>query len=181
MSVEPAQCHMRREDAPSGFWRRAHHGAVLVDGVRLFSDVPTRFFQTVDAYPPEWGRLRWRIQLNRIVDEHAVTPMFRTFYPGVEWNLQRAGSPWFLTAWLAWDGPGPRFSEPRTPAPARIDGTTALFPIARLDDDTPLFLRSRVDARGRRAVYEALLARDQDRPPADPRLIVLDDIFHRSE
>jgi hypothetical protein len=171
---------MRPDDAPSGFWRRADHGAVRVDGVRLASDVPTRFFQTVDAYPSEWGRLRWRIQLNQIVADAAAAPMFRTFYPGVEWNLNRHRSDWFLTAWFAWDGPGPRFPELRTPAPARIDGDTALFHVAS-DLEKPLFLRSRVDARGRREVYEALLSRDEDRPPADPRLIVLDDIFDRTE
>ena len=106
--MESAQCYMEREHAPPGFWQRAER-AVLVDGVRLESDVPTRFFQTLDPFPPEWGRLRWRIQLNGIVSERAAAPMFRTFYPGVEWNLHRAESRWFLTAWFTWEGPGPRY------------------------------------------------------------------------
>jgi hypothetical protein len=182
--VESAQCYMRREDAPSGFWRRAD-GAALVDGVRLTSDVPTRFFQTVDAFPAAWGRLRWRIQLNRMDSGRVAGPMFRTFYPGVEWNLTHPAPAWFLTAWFTWEGPGPRRPEPRAPAPARIDGDTALFRIAWMPPsaglDQPLFLRCRVDARDRRRMYEARLARDQDQPPADPDLIVLDDLLGRSE
>ena len=193
--MEPAQCYMDRDDAPPGFWRRARR-TVLVDGVRLASDVPTRFFQTLDPFPPEWGRLRWRIQLNRVVSERAAAPMFRTFYPGVEWNLNSPDSWWFLTAWFTWDGPGPRYPERCAPAPARIDDDTALFRIAWMpkptgpdvegaaaepDLEKPLFLRSRVDARDRRQVYEARLAREHAEPPPDPRLIVLDDIFRRSE
>ena len=189
--MESAQCYMERDDAPPGFWQRPHR-AVLVDGVRLASDVPTRFFQTLDPLPPEWGRLRWRIQLNRIEAGRAAAPMFRTFYPGVEWSLHGPESRWLLTAWFAWDGPGPPHPEPRVPAPARVDDDTALFRIgwlpqsARLDGEgsaaepdrgTPLYLRSRVDARGRRQVAEARLARERD----EPRLIVLDDILQRSE
>lgn len=193
--MECAKCYMEREDAPPGFWRRAD-SAVLVDGVRLASDVPTRFFQTLDPFPPEWGRLRWRIQLNRIVSERAAGPMFRTFYPGVEWNLNRPESRWFLTAWFTWEGPGPRYPEPCAPAHARIDDDTALFRIAWMpkstareaggsaaepDLDKPLFLRSRIDARGRREMHEARLSRDRNERPPDPRLIVLDDLLQRSE
>jgi hypothetical protein len=187
---------MQPEDAPPGFWQGPGDQPVLVDGVELESGVPTRFFQAVDGYPPEWGRLSWRIQLNKIVAGRAATPVFRTFYPGVEWNLNRADHRWFLTAWFRWEGAGPQYRNPGLAEPARIEGDTALFRIAWMtkprslefpdtppepDHDRPLFLRSRVDARDRSRISEALQSRQELQAKSDPAVIVLDDIIERPE
>ncbi len=187
---------MQSEDAPPGFWQEPGDRPVLVDGVELESGVPTRFFQTVDKYPAEWGRLSWRIQLNKIVAGRAAAPMFRTFYPGVEWNLNRADHRWFLTAWFRWEGAGPEYRNPGLTGPAQIEGDTALFRIAWMtkarslespdsplepDHDNPLFLRSRVDARDRSRISEGLESRRELPAQPDPGVIVLDDVIERSE
>ncbi len=172
--MKAAQCYMGAEAAPPGFWRRSFERPLLVDGVELHSEVPTRFFQTVDAYPAGWGRLIWRLQINKIVAGQAVSPAFRTFYPGVEWNLNRPDYRWFLTAWFTWEGPGPPDGDARLPAAAHLEDDTALFRIA----STPaLFLRSRVDARDRRSISESLQAQRKPRTESDPALISLDDII----
>ena len=175
---------MQPEDAPPGFWEGPGDQPVLVDGVELESDVPTRFFQTVDKYPPEWGRLTWRIQLNKIVAGRAASPVFRTFYPGVEWNLNRADHRWFLTAWFRWEGAGPHYRCPGPTGPAHIEGETVLFRMnspPEPDHDRPLFLRSRVDARDRSRISEALQSQQEPQTKSDPAVIVLDDIIERPE
>lgn len=189
------QCYMQPEDAPPGFWQWPDDQPVLIDGVELYSEVPTRFFQTVDAYPSEWGRLRWRIQLNKVVSGRAVSPVFRTFYGGVEWNLKRPDYRWFLTAWFTWEGPGPQYRQRCLPGPARIEENTALFRIAWIpkprpldlrdsaadpDFDRPVYLRSRVDARDRRRISEAVRAQDERQAKSDSAPILLDDIIEVS-
>jgi hypothetical protein len=162
---------MQAEDAPPGFWPWPGERDAYVDGVEIESAVATRFFQTPDRYPEKWGRINWRVQLNRLESDRITTPRFRTFYSGVEWNLRNPGGRWFLTAWVQWTGPGPDGAEPGIARPVRIEGDTILFGIG------PLFLRSRVDARDRRAVAEALSSRDRVEPSV-PGLIVLDDVLH---
>lgn len=183
---------MQPEDAPPGPWQSTGERPLLVDGVEFESGVPTRFFQSVDAYPAEWGRLVWRVQVNKIVSERAVSPVFRTFYTGVEWKLDRPDYRWFLTAWFHWEGLGPRYHTPCFPAPPLIEDDTALFrfawlpgpvspevaePVPEPDLARPLFLRSRVDARDRRRIAETLRAQRAAPANPDPALIVLDDII----
>jgi len=174
---------MQPEDAPPGFWQGPDDRPILVDGVELESGVPTRFFQSVDAYPPEWGRLKWRIQLNTFVAGRAAAPAFRTFYPGVEWNLNRADHRWFLTAWFRWEDAGPQHRSSGPAGPAHVEGDTALFRIAPAlpDCDGPIFLRSRVDARMRSRISEALRSEREIEAKADPGVIRLDDLIERSE
>jgi len=187
--VKTGQCFMEPEQAPPGFWPWPAAQPVLVDGVELESGVPTRFFQTVDAFPPEWGRLTWRVQLNKIDSGRAGPPVFRTFYPGTEWNLARPDHQWFLSAWLRWEGPGPPYRAP-APEAVRVVGDTVLFHIAWLpkpgdfpdaapepDLDRPIFLRSRVDARDRRSIAESLQAQPARPAKADSGVITLDDFF----
>lgn len=191
--MQTGQCYMEPEHAPPGFWQWPGDRPVLIDGVMLDSGVPTRFFQTVDAYPPEWGRLSWRIQLNKIESDRAVSPLFRTFYTGVEWNLHRPDYRWFLTAWFKWEGPGPQF--PCLSGPAQIEEDTALFRIAWMpkprpldlqesapepDFDRPLFLRSRVDARDRRRISAALESQHEPQAKSDSAVISIDDIIEAS-
>ncbi len=181
---------MRADDAPDGFWPHAGEPIARVDGVRVHSDVPTRFFQTLEPYPREWGRLVWRIQINKLVDETAARPMFRTFYPGVEWNLNGTGACWVLTAWFRWDGPGAPCPDRSPNGTALVEGDTALFRYAWMpkpsngdaagavpDPDRPLYLRSRVDARDRRSIAAALRAGAEPSPAADSLLIALDDFI----
>jgi hypothetical protein len=176
---------MHPEQAPPGFWTWPGDGPALIAGVELDSAVPTRFFQTLDAFPPAWGRLSWRVQLNKLVADRAESPSFRTFYPGVEWNL-RSGGRWFLSAWFRWDGDGPRYAGRDLPGAIRVEGDTALFRYAWMpaaespelpDLERPLFLRSRVDARDRRRIAEALRSEREPAPQPEPGLIVLDDIL----
>jgi len=182
---------MQPDHAPPG-WQWPGDQPVPVDGVELESAVPTRFFQSVDAYPPEWGRLTWRVQLNKIVSDRAAAPVFRTFYPGVEWNLNRPDYRWFLTAWITWEGSGPPYRDPNVPGPPRIEADTVLFRIAWMpkpqsadfpdaarepDLERPIFLRSRVDARDRRRIAEALHAAPAPQARADSGVIQLDDIL----
>lgn len=186
---------MEPEDAPPGPWPLPGDRPLLVAGVELESGVPTRFFQSVDTYPAEWGRLSWRVQVNKIVSDRAASPVFRTFYSGVEWNLNRPDFRWFLSAWFHWDGPGPQYRDPCFPAPPQIDGDTALFRFAWMpkpappdtadafpepDLDRPLFLRSRVDARDRRRIAAALRSQPEVPAKRDPTLISLDDIIEAS-
>jgi hypothetical protein len=186
---------MQCEHAPPGFWRWPGDGPVLIDGIKLESASPTRFFQSVDAYPSEWGTLSWRIQLNKIVTGRAVSPAFRTFYPGVEWNLNHPDYRWFLTAWLKWEGPGPPYRDAHLIGAPHAEGDTALFRIAWMpkprplappdlrqepDFDRPLFLRSRVDARDRRRISEALRSQHEPRAKSDAAIILLDDIIDAS-
>jgi hypothetical protein len=194
-TVKAGQCYIRPENAPPGFWQRPDDRPALIDGVILESGVRTRFFQTVDVYPSEWGRLSWRIQLNKIVSDHAALPVFRTFYMGVEWNLDHPDYRWFLTAWFKWEGPGPHYRDPSLPPPARIENDTALFRIAwmpkrRLRDfpdaapepdfEQPLFLRSRVDARDPRRISEALQSQRERQASSESAVISLDDIIEVS-
>jgi hypothetical protein len=180
--MKVGQRAMRSEDAPPGFWR-SPQDVVAVDGVEISSFVPTRFFQTLDATPKAWGRLSWRVQVNKIVDGRAGLPAFRTFYPGVEWNLRSGDGRWFLTAWFKWEGPGPPDCDLPLPRPARIEGDTALFPIARLpaspgeaEEVRTLVLKCRVDARDRRLVAQALRTARATEVAASG-LIVLDDVI----
>ena len=160
---------MRAEDAPPGFLLEGD--AQALDGVELYSKARTRLFQTLDPYPREWGRLIWRVQVNKLDAQRVTLPMFRTFYPGVEWNLNVPDYRWFLTAWLRWEGPGPPESS-RVPAP-RIEGDTVLFYIGALPDAKSIFLRSRVDAREERRIAA-------ERPvKSDPSIISLDDLLER--
>jgi len=175
---------MQSDDAPPNFWRAPGESTALIDGVELESAVPTRFFQTLDAYPSEWGRLVWRVQLNKFVAGRAGSPVFRTFYPGVEWNLRCPDlhSPddhWFLTAWMRWEGTGPpdRNLAPAQPA-VFVEAHTALFLVAQ-SLGQPVFLRSRVDARDRRQIAEAVAP--APKPPVDsgPGVLLLDDLIER--
>jgi len=190
--VDVGQCSMQPEDAPPDFWQRPHEGAALIDGVVLESGVPTRFFQTVDALPPEWGRLSWRVQLNKIASGRAGLPVFRTFYPGVEWNLNHPDYRWFLSAWFKWEGAGPPYRDPGSPGTVQVEGDTVLFRIAwqpkpaaveaasalpEPDLSRPLYLRSRIDARDRKRISEAVQAREARPAPAGSAVISLDDII----
>jgi len=174
--MEVGQCSMQPEDAPPDFWQRPLDRAALIDGATLESGVPTRFFQTVDALPPEWGRFRWRVQLNKIASDRAGLPVFRTFYPGVEWNLNHPDYRWFLSARFKWDGGGPQYRDPGLPGAVRVEADTVLFRIAWMpkpaqigspdappepDVSRPLYLRSRVDARDRKRISEAVQARQE--------------------
>jgi hypothetical protein len=118
--------------------------------------------------------------------------VFRTFYAGVEWNLNRPDYRWFLTAWFTWEGPGPPYRDPGLPGPAHIEDDTALFRIAWMpkptpldfplsdaepDFDRPLFLRSRVDARERRRISEGLRPEHERKAKSDSAVILLDDIL----
>ena len=185
-------CYMQPADAPPGFWPWPHERPVLVNGVALDSDQPTRFFQTVDACPREWGRFSWRIQLNRVVGGHAQSPVFRTFYQGVEWNLALPEHRWFLSAWFKWDGLGPDYEDERASGRVQIAGDTALFRISWFpkleregvtlpepDLKKPLFLRSRIDARARRQIYEAVRAERDASAKTESTVIVLDDIINK--
>ncbi len=167
---------MQAEHAPPGFWRWPADQSVLIDGVELDSAVPTRFFQTLDPYPLDWGRLSWRVQLNKLVSGHASSPVFRTFYAGVEWNLRHPDAHWFLSAWFRWDGPGPPQREDDLRGAVQIADDTALFRIAWFDG-TPLFLRCRVDARDRRAIAEARGLEVEREAKRDAAIIVLDDVI----
>ena len=177
---------MNPEQAPPGFWTGPSDRAVLIDGVEFESAVPTRFFQTLDPFPRAWGRMSWRVQVNRIVGDSAESPAFRTFYPGVEWNLNRPGGRWFLSAWFRWDEGAAPCRDVTLPGPIVIDADTALFRYAWLpaagsadipDPERPLFLRSRIDARSRRRIAEAVRAEREPAPKTDPGVIVLDDIL----
>lgn len=177
--MRTAQCLMHREQAPPGFWRWLAEETALVDGIEFESAVPTRFFQTVDAYPRSLGRLNWRVQINKIVAGECLLPMFRTFYPGVEWNLSHGDHRWFLTAWFRWDGEHGAQGEPHSAKPPQVEGDTAVFAVPVNDPafTAPLYLRSRIDARDRRSIAEAL--QSESEPAATPLhgLIVLDDII----
>jgi hypothetical protein len=175
---------MHLDDAPPGFWQTPEEASALVDGVELHSSLPTRFFQTLDAYPPEWGRLIWRVQLNRLVDDRAVSPAFRTFYPGIEWNLRHpemlsSDDRWFLSAWMRWEGAGAPDCKRDIAMPVvQIEASTALFLVAT-NREQPIFLRSRVDARDRHQI-----ARELDNEPAPSStpsqgIIRLDDVIER--
>jgi hypothetical protein len=177
---------MHPEQAPPGFWTSPGDGSALIAGVELDSAVPTRFFQSLDAFPPAWGRLSWRIQLNKLVAGRAEPPSFRTFYPGVEWNLSRSGGRWFLSAWFKWDGAGPPHTGGDLPGAIRVEDDTVLFRYAWMaaaesrdvpDLERPLFLRSRVDARDRRRIAAALRSEREPAAKPDPGLIVLDDVL----
>ena len=182
---------MRFEDAPPEFWQRPRERAAI-DGAVFESRVPTRFFQTLDALPAEWGRLSWRVQLNQFVSGEAGLPVFRTFYPGVEWNLNRGGDRWFLSAWFRWLDGGPRYREPELPGAVRIDGDTVSFRLGWMpqpassesphtvqepDLSRPLFLRSRVDARDRKRIAEAVEPRPARPAGAQGAVISLDDVI----
>jgi hypothetical protein len=173
--VNRGQCRIRAENAPPGFWRWSDKAEAIIDGVELQSSVPTRFFQSVDTYPPEWGRLSWRVQVNALDGDCATTPSFRTFYPGVEWNLARGDGRWFLSAWLLWNGAGPP-GDMRASHTVYIEGDTISFEIAKLPERS-LFLRCRVDARDRRSIAEEVRARESAAETADDDVIVLDDIL----
>ncbi len=175
-SCAPHGARWNRNARRPAFGNGPQTGAALVDGVEIESGTPTRFFQTLDAYPRTWGRLSWRIQLNRLAAGTAGSPVFRTFYPGVEWNLSHPEGRWILTAWFRWDGPGPPVLEAdgRTPS---VQGDTALFPFA----PGPLLLRSRVDARDRRSIAAALRAARPAPSPAGDAVIVLDDLLEAPE
>ena len=140
-----------------------------VDGVELESAVPTRFFQSVDAYPTEWGRLIWRVQLNLLANGSVALPVFRTFYPGVEWNLRHHERSWFLTAWLRWEGMGPPQSAAGPPS---IEGDRVAFSIG-----PNAFLRCRVDARDRRSIARSVQADTPVAPSEEPGVISLDEII----
>lgn len=179
------ECRINGEQAPPGFWTGSGDRSLLIGGVEFESAVPTRFFQTLDPFPRAWGRLSWRVQLNRIVAGRAEAPAFRTFYPGVEWNLSRPGGRWFLSAWFRWEDGAPPCRDPALSGSIRIDAESALFRYAWLpvagssdvpDPERPLFLRSRIDARSRRRIAEEVRA-EREPPPADPGVIVLDDIL----
>jgi hypothetical protein len=179
---------MNPEQAPPGFWTGSVERAVLVDGVEFESAVPTRFFQTLDPFPRAWGRLSWRVQVNRLAGERAEAPAFRTFYPGVEWNLNRPGGRWFLSAWFKWDDGAPPGADPLAVA-IQVEGDTALFRYGwlpapgsadRPEGQRPLFLRSRIDARSRQRIAAALRAEREPAPKTDPDVIVLDDVLRPS-
>ncbi len=193
--MQAGQCSTQSDHAPPGFWQWPADRPVLIDGIQLESGLPTRFFQTVDSYPAEWGILRWRVQLNKIVSGRAVAPVFRTFYPGVEWNLNRPDYRWFLTAWFTWEGPGPPYRGADRTEPPHVEGDTALFRIAWMpqaaprdppdsvpepDFERPLYLRSRVDARDRRRISEALRSRPEPQATSDSAVILLDDVIEAS-
>lgn len=168
---------MQREHAPPGFWQWRDE-VMPVAGVEIESGVPTRFFQTVDAYPRSWGRLTWRIQLNKIVDDRAGVPLFRSFYPGVEWNLNSFDRRWFLTAWFKWEQ-----GDPRAASIARIEDDTVSFaiPPAGTACSDELYLRSRIDARDRHRVAETVARAREPDVPSHPELIVLDDFVDRDD
>ncbi|MBV8602006.1 MAG: hypothetical protein JO359_10630 [Candidatus Eremiobacteraeota bacterium] len=168
-----AFCEMQVEDAPPGYWKWPADRAALVDGVEVESSVPTRFFQSLDKYPREWGRLSWRVQLNKVFAGKAGSPFFRTFYPGVEWNLNYPDYRWFLSAWMRWNGPGPPPDDDSGPR-VRIEGDTALFLIGTSGEET-LYLRSRIDARERKRIAESVRTQSE-RPKRSSPIIVLDDI-----
>jgi hypothetical protein len=176
--MKTAERLMHREQAPPGFWQWPGEETALVQGVEFESVTPTRFFQTVDAYPHSWGRLSWRVQVNMIVAGQCALPMFRTFYPGVEWNLNHADHHWFLTAWFRWDGRTGEQAQAHVGAPPQIEDDTAVFGIP-CDPTltTPLHLRSRIDTRTRRSIAEAL--QSQAEPTVTPThgVILLDDVI----
>ena len=178
--MHPVRCRMRPEDAPPGFPLGPPDAAadadLHVEGVCLESVVPTRFFQQLDRYPREWGRLTWRVQLNALDGDRAAAPSFRTFYPGVEWNLRRGPQRWLLTGWLHWEGPGPQEQRDGSPCRPELDGDTVLFRFGTLPGGSPLYLRSRVDARDRRSIAAALRA-EPETPAPDSSVIVLDDVL----
>jgi hypothetical protein len=171
--VNVARCVMTIDDAPPGFWQWPGTDSALIDGIELESAVPTRFFQSLDAYPREWGRIFWRLQLNRFEHGRVTMPMFRTFYPGVEWNLNRPGGRWFLSAWFKWQANGPAGADPSQRAAMQIEGDTVVFSFGEI------VLRSRVDARDRKAVAESLRAHEREPAPPPPGVIMLDDVVDR--
>lgn len=177
---------MHPDQAPPGFWTGPGDGSVLIEGAEFESSVRTRFFQTLDPFPREWGRLSWRVQVNKLIAGRAERPSFRTLYPGVEWNLAQPEGRWFLSAWFAWHGAGPGYPDPGVAGRVRIDGDTVLFRYAWIaaagsldvpDLERPLFLRSRIDARDRRRIAEALRSQREPPPAAEPGVIVLDDLL----
>jgi len=184
--VNAGQCRMHPDQAPPGFWTGPDDSPVLIAGAEFESSVRTRFFQTLDPFPPAWGRLSWRVQVNRLVAGRAERPVFRTFYPGVEWNLAQPEARWFLSAWFKWEGDGPRCPDTAVTGRVRIEGDTVLFRYAWMtaagshdepDLERPLFLRSRIDARDRRRIADELRSQREPAPAADPGVIVLDDIL----
>lgn len=158
---------MQREHAPPGFWPWPDD-VMPIEGIELRSAVRTRFFQRVDDYPRDWGRLNFRIQVNKIAGDRAGIPLFRSFYPGIEWNLRQTDDRWFLTAWFAWTGAGGQGKPSQSPA--RIEGDTVLFPLPPPDPqfEGAFYLRCRVDVGERRAAQPQR---------SDPSLIVLDDVI----
>jgi hypothetical protein len=177
MGLKTARFLMQRDDGPPGFWPWPEECA-LVEGVELESAARTRFFQSIDAYPASWGRLSWRIQINKIVADRASVPQFRGFYSGIEWNLDRHDYRWFLTAWSRWEQ-GTELGEPRCMAPAAIDGDTILFAVPPADPKSQarIYLRSRVDTRNRRQIAEDVRLSREQQATSDPELIVLDDVI----
>jgi hypothetical protein len=170
---------MHKEQAPPGFWPWPED-ALLVEGVELESAVPTRFFQTLDPVPRSLGRLSWRIQLNRIVAGQADMPMFRTFYSGVEWNLNHPDYRWFLTAWFKWEGSPGGPGEPHCAPPASIDGETVVFSLTppKSAPGALLHLRSRVDARDRNRIADSIRSQAERTERPHDTVIVIDDVIH---
>jgi len=171
---------MQREHSPPGFWQRLDDEA-LVDGIELESAVRTRFFQTVDPWPRSWGRLSWRIQVNKILAGRIGLPLFRTFYPGIEWNLSHPDYRWFLTAWFRWEPRSQERGQASWVSTARIEGDTVLFSIPPADPafDGVVYLRSRVDARDQRGIAQAVRLQSEQPAPEQENLIVLDDFIDR--
>ena len=177
------RCSITSEDAPPGFWLLPGADSAIVDGVEFESSAPTRLFQSLDSYPQEWGRLSWRVQLNKLEAGRAALPVFRTFYPGVEWNL-RAGGWWFLSAWFKWEGSGPPYPQDDLRHAPRIEGDTAVFCVSwwprrdgRPDATRAICLRSRVDARNRRTIAQSVASHSEHDEHHPDGVIVLDDLL----
>ena len=127
--------------------------------------------------------MSWRVQLNKLDAGRATLPAFRTFYPGVEWNL-RAGGRWFLSAWFRWEGAGPPYAQTDLRSAPRIEGDTAVFcvswwprPDGRPDATRPICLRSRVDARDRKTMAQSVASRSDKDDHDDRGIIMLDDLL----
>ncbi|MGH7707541.1 MAG: hypothetical protein ACREM8_00380 [Vulcanimicrobiaceae bacterium] len=170
-----SHCTISADDAPPGFWPWPAQGSALIAGVEFASAAPTRFFQRIDACPPQWGRPLWRVQINQLAAGRAAMPVFRTFYPGVEWNLRLPGARWFLSAWLKWNDPNQSNRAAGSLVPVRIEGDEVLFRVADIEPQP--FLRCRVDARERNEVSASLRAQREPPQRSDPSVIALDDLF----
>ncbi len=170
---------MHREHAPPGFWPW-RDDVRCIEGVEFESTGPTRFFQTVDTHPRSWGRLNWRVQLNKLADDRAALPLFRTFYPGVEWKLApSADQRWFVTAWFRWDRPAGEHVEGCAGSVAAIESGVISFRIPAFDRDSgeTLQLRSRVDARDRRSIADSVQSVRKSDASTKSTLINLDDVL----
>ncbi len=80
---------------------------------------------------------------------------------------------------MRWEGAGPPDRNLAAAQPAvAVDANTALFLVAQ-NLEQPVFLRSRVDARDRRQIAQAVGPEDEPSTNTGAGVILLDDLIER--